>query len=237
MTGSFAHNTKTFNNSKSGGCYGKVWKNHEFNTFPKLLQDAGYETFYAGKYLNEYKTSEIPPGYNQWLGLLGNSRYFNYTLNENGNLRAYGNEEEDYLTNVLRYKSLEFIENQSLSKPFFAMISLPSCHAPFTPESKYKGKFKNIQAPRTKNFNIGAEPFKKHWLMTMEPRVLPQDVIDRIDETYQHRLETLLTVDDLVEDVVLKLGEKKFIDNTFIVFTSDNGYHLGQWAMPWDKRF
>lgn len=116
------------------------------------------------------------------------------------------------------------------------MISLPSCHAPFTPESKYKDKFKNVVVPRSKNFNVGAEANKKHWLMTMEPRILPEEIVNRIDEIYRKRLQTLLTVDDLVEDVVLQLNKQQLIDNTYIIFTSDNGYHLGQWAMPWDKR-
>jgi N-acetylglucosamine-6-sulfatase len=237
LTGSYAHNTQTYNNTKNGGCYGQNWiNNHELNTFPKKLQDSGYETFYAGKYLNEYKTDQVPPGYNQFYGLLGNSRYFNYTLNENGNLRAYGEDEEDYLTNVIRNKSLEFVKKQSNSKPFFAMLSLPSCHAPFTPESKYVDKFKNVKAPRTKNFNIGAEPSKKHWLMTMEPRTLPDDVIETIDDIYRRRLQTLLTVDDLIEDLIEQLSNQNLIQNTFIIFTSDNGYHLGQFAMPWDKR-
>lgn len=237
MTGSYAHNTGTFNNSREGGCYSENWiKNHEHNSFPNKLHAAGYETFYAGKYLNEFKTNQIPPGYDQFYGLLGNSRYFNYTLNENGKLSAYGDAEEDYLTNVIRKKSIKFIERQSKSKPFFAMISLPSCHAPFTPEEKYKENFKNVQAPRTKNFNIGAEPYKKHWLMTMEPRTLPEDVVEKIDDIYRRRLQTLLTVDDLVEDVVLQLNKQKLIDETFIIFTSDNGYHLGQWSMAWDKR-
>lgn len=83
---------------------------------------------------------------------------------------------------------------------------------------------------------MGSKPFKKHWLMTMEPETLPKSVIETIDMFYHMRLETLMSVDDLVEEVVLQLNKQKLIDDTFIVFTSDNGYHLGQWAMPFDKR-
>lgn len=157
-------------------------------------------------------------------------------MNENGNLVEFKDSSEDYLPNIIKARALEFIQKQSHEKPFFAMLSLPSCHAPFTPEEKYKNFFPNISAPKTKNFNVGASPFKKHWLMTMEPRELPPDVIDRIDEIYRKRLQTLLTVDDIVEEVVLQLNKQKLIDETFIVFTSDHGYHLGQWAMPTDKR-
>jgi N-acetylglucosamine-6-sulfatase len=161
-------------------------------------------------------------------------------LNENGKLVEYSDSPDDYLPNIVKSRALDFIQKQSTGKPFFAMLSLPSCHAPFTPEEKYKNHFSNLSAPRTRNFNVGAEPFKKHWLMTMElpdgTRELPDDVIKTVDEFYRKRLQTLQTVDDIVEEIVLQLNKQKMIDETYIIFTSDHGYHLGQWAMPFDKR-
>lgn len=237
LTGLYAHNTKTFNNSKTGGCYSGQWvESHEKATFPALLQEAGFGTFYAGKYLNQYESKDVPVGYDDFNGLHGNSRYYNYTLNENGETVAYGDAPEDYLTNVIKAKALQFIQRQSTSKPWFAMLSVPAAHAPFTPEDKYQDFYQNETIPRGLNFNVGAKPFKKHWLMTMEPEELPDEVIETIDGFYHSRLETLLSVDDMVEDIVLQLGQQKMLENTFIVFTSDNGYHLGQWAMPFDKR-
>jgi N-acetylglucosamine-6-sulfatase len=186
--------------------------------------------------LNQYYSKEIPVGFDRWFGLHGNSKYYNYTLNENGEIVNHKDSPEDYLTNVIKEKALEFITNQTVGKPFFAMLSVPSAHAPFTPENKYFDTLKSYSAPRTRNFNVGAKPFKKHWLMTMEPRTLPENVTEKIDEIYHRRLETLLSVDDLVEEIVLQLSKQHLIDETFIIFTSDHGYHLGQWAMPWDKR-
>lgn len=238
MTGLFAHNTKTFNNSEDGGCYSKQWiENHEPSTFPARLQGAGYNTFYAGKYLNQYYSKYVPIGYDYFFGLHGNSKYYNYTLNENGKMTKYGDAPDDYLTTIIKNRALDFIQHQSSEKPFFAMVSVPAAHAPFTPEVKYKDFYLNASIPRTENFNVGAKPFKKHWLMTMEPRELPKTVIETIDEFYHRRLETLLSVDDLVEEIILQLNKQNLIDETYIVFTSDNGYHLGQWAMPYDKRF
>lgn len=149
-------------------------------------------------------------------------------MNENGKLVEYQESPEDYLTNVIKNRSLDFLMSQTSGKPFFAMLSVPSAHAPFTPEDKYKDSIQNVSAPRTKNFNIGAKPNKKHWLMTMEPEEMSEKVIETIDDFYQRRLETLLTVDDLVEEIVLQLNKQKLVDETYIVFTSDNGYHLGQ---------
>lgn len=237
LTGLYAHNTQTFNNSEDGGCYSTQWiENHEPLTFPARLRDAGYATFFAGKYLNQYYSKKVPLGYDHFYGLHGNSKYYNYTLNEDGKLVKYRDTSDEYLTSVVKNRALEFIQRQTSEKPFFAMLSVPAAHAPFTAEDKYKDYFQNVSVPRTENFNVGAKPFKKHWLMTMEPRELPEAVIERIDGFYQRRLETLLSVDDLVEEVVLQLNKQSLIDKTYIVFTSDNGYHLGQWAMPFDKR-
>lgn len=102
LSGQYAHNHATINNSLSGGCYGTVWREHiEPRTVPVQLQKRGYRTFYAGKYLNKYEGHEVPPGYSDWHGLHGNSKYYNYTLNENGQLKSYGDREEDYLTDVI----------------------------------------------------------------------------------------------------------------------------------------
>lgn len=211
-------------------------ENHEPTTFPAKLQAAGYETFFAGKYLNQYESESVPIGYNQFFGLHGNSKYYNYTLNENGLLVKYEDSPSDYLTYVVKKRAMEFIQQQTNAKPFFAMLSVPAAHAPFTPEEKYRDVLQNETVPRSRSFNKGSKPFKKHWLMTMEPETLPKSVIETIDQFYHMRLETLMSVDDLVEEVVLQLNKQKLIDDTFIVFTSDNGYHLGQWAMPFDKR-
>lgn len=224
------------NNSRNGGCYSEEFiEKYESKTFPAILNENGYITFYAGKYLNQYYSQAIPKGYDFFYGLHGNSKYFNYTLNANGNIEHHGNEEKDYYTNIIRKQTKDFISKQNKEKPFMAIVSTPNCHAPFTPEEKYKDTLKNFTVPRSKNFNQGTKT-GKHWLMTMNPQKLSEATIARIDEYYHRRLETLLTVDDLVEDLVLQLEEQDLLDDTFIIFTSDNGYHLGNWAMPWDKR-
>ncbi|RXG70633.1 hypothetical protein Avbf_03704 [Armadillidium vulgare] len=89
--------------------------------------------------------------------------------------------------------------------------------------------------PNTPNFNIANE-FKNCLFVMQGEQPLMQEFVDEIQEIYRNRLRTLLSVDDLVESVISKLEERGFLDNTYVFFTSDHGYHLGQFSMPRDKR-
>lgn len=89
---------------------------------------------------------------------------------------------------------------------------------------------------RTPNFNHESKQLDKHWLVRMPPAPLTPDLVATIDTFYRRRWQTLLSVDELVENMIIQLKRMNLYDNTYIVFTSDNGYHLGQFAMPFDKR-
>ncbi|CAL4098117.1 unnamed protein product, partial [Meganyctiphanes norvegica] len=243
LTGRYVHNHGAINNSYNGDCSGRRWQlGPERKTFATHLKKNGYSTFFAGKYLNQYGTrnaggfEHVPPGWDWWVGLVGNSRYYNYTLSVNGTEEIHGdNPQKDYLTNVIRKRALEFLDASSLHIPFFMMLSTPASHAPFTPESKYASNFTDLKVPRNPNFNIKAGP-DKHWLMRHGIQPLPDETIDKVDEVYRKRLRTLLTVDDMIKDVIENLSNKGILSNTYVIFTSDNGYHMGQFSLPLDKR-
>jgi N-acetylglucosamine-6-sulfatase len=126
--------------------------------------------------------------------------------------------------------------NVDPSQKFFALLSVPSPHDPFTPEEKYSNRFPNLTALKTESFNRGPGSNEKHWLMTMPPSELDAGVLGDLDKIYRKRWQTLLSVDDLVEDVVITLSNLGVLNDTYIIFTSDNGYHIGQHAQPFDKR-
>jgi N-acetylglucosamine-6-sulfatase len=243
LTGQFVHNHFVTNNSLSGNCSSPLWqKSLELQAFPTYLQKQGYNTFFAGKYLNQYGFKDaggvqhIPPGWTDWNGLVGNSVYYNYVLSANGVEEAHADSyEKDYLTDVIRHKAGTFLSKQvNATAPFFMMLSTPACHAPFTPAPQYNFNFSNDQAPRTKHFNIHGK--NKHWLVEQAITPMPEDTISRIDNIFRNRLRTLLSVDDMIEDVVNQLQKIGELNNTYIFFTSDNGYHLGQFSLPNDKR-
>ncbi|KAJ3618191.1 hypothetical protein MTP99_006213 [Tenebrio molitor] len=239
LSGLYPHNSGVVNNSISGGCSSPAWQeNHEVSSIAATLKSAkGYKTFYAGKYLNQYGEKDaggvehVPKGYDWWLGLKGNSRYYNYTLSVNGTGHFF---QSDYLTDQITYYALNFLNEKSVAEgSFFMMLAPPACHAPFTPAPRHEELYPDLLTVRDPAFN--ATPVDKHWLVQMPPTSLPEDVTN-LDEIYRNRIRTLLSVDDMVGAVVEKLEELKILNNTYVIVMSDNGFHIGQFTQPWDKR-
>ncbi|NP_001080261.1 glucosamine (N-acetyl)-6-sulfatase S homeolog [Xenopus laevis] len=242
LTGRYPHNHHVLNNTISGNCSSKAWqKTQEPYTFPALLYSIGYQTFFAGKYLNQYGSEEagginhVPPGWSYWFALEKNSKYYNYTLSENGRPKTHGeNYSQDYLTDVLSNVSLDFLNYKSNHEPFFMMIATPAPHSPWTAAPQYENAFLNVSAPRGGNFNVHGKD--KHWLIRQAKSPMSNSSIQYLDHAFRKRWQTLLSVDDLVENLLKQLEVRGELDNTFIFFTSDNGYHTGQFSLPIDKR-
>lgn len=232
LSGQYVHNHRTMNNSISGGCSGSYWRSEiEPRSLAPRLKAAGYSTFFAGKYLNQYEGKEVPPGWHEFYGLHGNSRYYNYTLRENEKNVSYSNV---YLTDLLRGKVVNFLKSRTTSSlPFFAMVAPPAPHAPFTPADRHRNAFKEVRAIRTPNFNFVDK--NKHWLISTTEKI-PNKTLTLMDTYFHQRWETLLAVDELVSNVIETLKILDQLDNTYIIYTSDNGYHVGQFAQPFDKR-
>ncbi|XP_014484648.1 PREDICTED: N-acetylglucosamine-6-sulfatase-like isoform X2 [Dinoponera quadriceps] len=244
LTGRYQHNHLTVNNTIAGGCSSAEWQqSQEPATFAALLRKvAGYKTFYAGKYLNEYGNGKVggaahvPVGWDWWAGLLGNSKYYDYSLSINGTERTYGNGTSDYFTDVISNLALDFINAHTGDQvPFLMVLAPPAPHAPFTPADRYNNKYNSTKAKRTPNFNIPVHQ-DKHWLVRHGPAPLPESVLSKLDEIYRRRWETLLAVDELVKTVYTSLKKRNLLHETYFVYTSDNGYHIGQFSMPMDKR-
>lgn len=241
LSGKYPHNNLVRNNSFEGNCSSINWqKIEEPQAFPVHLKNAGYQTFLAGKYLNQYGTAKaggvahIPLGWTQWMALVGNSKYYNYTLSVNGKAEEHGGSyEKDYLTDLIANRSIEFLEKKT-SAPFFMMLATPAPHSPWTAAPQYQNSYNTTKAPRDGRFNVAGKD--KHWLIRKAKNPMSANSITFLDDAFRKRWQALLSVDDLVEKVINKLKELKELDNTYIFYTSDNGYHAGQFSLPIDKR-
>jgi N-acetylglucosamine-6-sulfatase len=231
FTGLFPHDTGVFTNSGPDGGYA-VFKARglESKTFAVALRTRGYLTSMMGKYLNRYdpKVLPVPPGWTDWHVAGNGYQEFNYDLNENGKLVHFGGpaDPSNYLTDVLATRATAFV-NQAADahKPFLIEVATFAPHGPYTPAPRDANGFPGLGAPRTASFNrANVDP--PAWLARRVP--LQPNLIDRIDSIFRKRVQAVQAVDKLIGEVQATLSARGLAGNTYVIFSSDNGYHLGE---------
>ncbi|MCX7841198.1 MAG: sulfatase, partial [Anaerolineae bacterium] len=178
----------------------------------------------------------VPPGWTEWYSAVKGTPYseFKYTLNENGKLVEYGTKPEDYGTDVYARKAIEFIQRSvKEGKPFFASINTYAPHGPSTPAPRHEKMFADAKLPRPPNFNE-ADVSDKPSFIKNRP-LLTARQIAQIEAAYRKRLQSLQAVDEMIENLINTLKATGQLDNTYIFFTSDNGFHLGNHRLAYGK--
>ncbi len=237
LTGRYAHNLQILGNAPPAGGF-PVFKElgHEETTVGVALQEAGYRTALIGKYLNAYPVGEaqtyVPPGWDEWGVPSGGRPYtqFNYTLNQNGELVQHAAAPADYLDDVLADQANTFVSEASADGvPFFLLFTPYAPHKPTTPAPRHAALFPRAKVPRTPSFN--EENVKDKPAAVRALPKLSKGQISNLDNHYRMRLRSLQAVDEAVALLVDTLERAGQLDNTFIIFTSDNGFHIGQHRM------
>ena len=242
LRGQYVHNHGIWQNNLPSGGFGKFHGHGlENSTIATWLQAGGYRTALMGKYLNTYprgvQPTYVPPGWDVWDSPTDRNAYseFNYKLNENGKIIPYGDGVNDYLTDVLSRKAGAFIRQSAESgTPFFLYLATYAPHSPWTPAPRHRQTFADAQAPRTASFNEKDVSSKPAFIRALQP--MSARMIARVDKIYRLRLQTLQAVDELVAHLVEVLRQTGQLDKTYIVFTSDNGFHLGQHRLDQGKQ-
>src|SRR5215203_4449015 len=250
MRGQYPQNNGVWSNSSTdssstsiGGWEAYRQKGDEADNVATRLQDAGYRTGLFGKYMNRYdNTTYRPPGWDRWFALLfsGDPKYFDYSVNDQGIVTHYGTSDSDYLTDVLSRKTNEFIaDNVAQGTPFFDYVAPIAPHQPATPAPRDAHDYDGIQGPRLPSFNEAEVSDKPSWIRQLSK--LSSSQISSINTRHENQVESLQAVDDLVAGVVNTLDTTKTpdgsnaLDNTYIFFTSDNGFHHGEHRVPEQK--
>ena len=265
LTGRYYHNHRVVNNTGQGNCASMLWtRTGERATIAVHLQRFGYETYFVGKYMNEYGEDSaggeydsrhdhastdlawVPPGWSEWFATGPTSTfgatdvyYWNYSVSDNGVVKNYpasgGGTEAEYSTNVWGARALAHLEDHDFeSKPFFLHLSFTAPHGPSQPSPHYvhEHELADAQAPRTPNWDLVPETAHT-WVAQSggATGAMNATQVEFVDYWYRRRLLTLRSVDDVVGALVAKLEDLGEIDNTYVFYTSDHGFHLGQFAM------
>jgi N-acetylglucosamine-6-sulfatase len=237
LTGQYAHTNGVYGNHNSDP-HGGFNAFNDSVTVATVLHDAGYRTALSGKYLNGYgeldanqPATYVPPGWDDWHAetnaVESGNGYYNYQLNENGTLVDYGSDPSDYLTDVSGQFALDAMDaSVQASESFFVEWTPTSPHAAAIPASSHTHDFDDLKPWRPASYNESDVSDKPLWLQNSPPLGSRQQAI--IDAFRRNQYATLQTVDEWVGRMVEELGHQGVLDNTMIVFTSDNGYAWGE---------
>jgi N-acetylglucosamine-6-sulfatase len=256
LTGQAAHNHGIRANSPLDAGGWEAFKDKEGSALPVWLKAAGYRTALIGKYLNRYGQQSafgawvawlgsklgidvkrvdvgnprdwVPPGWDLWYAFTGSRvKYYDYSINANGTILDFDHRPSDYSTDVLKDRAVRFIEDQAASAdPFFMLIAPKAAHAEgkhAIPAPQYEHAFEDVSLPARAAFDerdLSRKALKA-------PRVR-KDKKAELELSYRAALQSLQSVDDLVGAVVAALDGTGKLDDTVVVYTSDNGFLFGE---------
>jgi N-acetylglucosamine-6-sulfatase len=259
LTGQYSHNHGVDSGYLPTGGYTRL--DHS-NTLPVWLHQAGYRTAHIGKYLNGYgydEAPDIPPGWDDWFGLVDPSTQFmrGYTVNDNGTIVQYGTTPDDYREKVLTDRTLSVLEaaaNQS--EPFFLSFNPPAPHAAYPDAASYDGG-RVEDASLLPRYPVGYYPppstagLLADTPITHGPDFNEADVSDKpafrqtaalddatvsaLDDLYRASSEMVLGLDQSIATLVDRVDSLGILGDTVIILTSDNGVYFGEHRIPSGK--
>lgn len=253
LTGQYPHNHGVRSNGLPDG---GITRLDATNTLPLWLQTAGYVTGHIGKYLNGYgevDSTAIPPGYTEWYGSLGKSayNYYSYYVNERGTVKFHGTATDQYQSDFYTRKAVDFIGRRGRTaaaggKPFYLFVTYLAPHwggpveagdpvALQTPVAapRHKGRYAGAVLPKSPAFNE-ADVRDKPANIRNRPLLTSAQISD-LQKAYRQRLESLLAVDEGVASIIKALQNAGVLQNTLVIYTSDNGWMQGEHRVGFGK--
>ena len=220
------------------------WANYA--PYSTHLQNSGYETAHIGKIHMAWKRGKehIRPGFDYWFSFIGQGQYFDPKVNDNGVEMKL----EGYMTDILTDKTIDWLKNKrDPNKPFSLNLWHKAVHERHLPAPRHKDLYKNEDLP-TPPHDTHKETFKgkPEWLRRKTygfkwnendkiPDELPEITWPINKQKYMQLLRSLIAVDESLGQVIKTLDEMGELENTVIIYSSDNGYFMGEHTFL-DKR-
>jgi N-acetylglucosamine-6-sulfatase len=226
LTGRYSHSTGVYDNRAPNGGARSF---DASSTLATWLAAVGYRTAYVGKYLNGYRYSVVPPGWHHWRGY--NGGFFNYWLSVDGAGVFFTGGEESYSTDVLTREAVSFIE--TTSDPFFLVYAPYAPHAPARPAPRHDGAFGGLPRWRPPSYDEPDVADKPAWARERARLTDAQQAAG--DEFRRRQFASLLAVDQGVEAILGALRASGRLENTVLVFSSDNGLLWGE-HRQWNRK-
>src|SRR5918994_788723 len=239
LRGQYPHNHDILYNAPPLGGHEKFRSlGRDKSTIATWLNDAGYQTKYIGDYLKGYNGLYKPPGWDEWYVIMGGGGYFKLSdkttakINDNGQETTLGG----YSTDVFADKTSDFIRRSAANpeEPFFVMIGTTVPHSPPEVATRYQDRFATTPLPTPPNYNEDNVSDKPAWVQQYPLR--NQASFDIFQQEFRNRLRSMLSVEDLLRQTITTLQETGELNNTYIFFTSDNGFHMGHHRFWKDKK-
>ncbi len=189
---------------------------------------ANYRTGLFGKYLNEYSTRRVPPGWDQWVARIG--RPAHNKMNVNGVIQSTKGHQDS----IFKNRAVKWVDRAApRDQPFFLWLGFYAPHSPGLYNEKYADRFSDAQVPRTPDYDEADVSDKPQWIRQIEP--LTQNTMDHYDELFRRGLRADLTVDHAVRQLTGTLSRHGELDSTYFVFYTDNGTHSGHHRLTHGK--
>lgn len=218
-------------------------------TFPKLLQAEGYQTAIFGKWHLGHGGNADPTGFDQWSVLPGQGVYHNPSFFEMGEEV----ELEGYATDLITDYALDWLTHRDTDRPFMLMVHHKAPHRPWDPDEAHTHMYDDIDIPLPETFDDVYESRSnaaRNAEMRIESNLYPRDLKEDVPESLTPReekiwkyqryikdyLRCIASVDDNVGRLLDYLDIEEIADNTIVVYTSDQGFFLGDHGW-YDKRF
>lgn len=245
LTGQYAHTHTVVDNSAP--------MPDDLTFFPQLLQKAGYQTAFFGKWHMGHSDAMPQPGFDEWVSFKGQGVYRDPRFNINGQWV----DKKGYMTNLLTDFALDWLDTISKDKPFFVYLSHKAVHAEFMPEKKFEGMYKEMPVVGPPSMYLTVTDSSRYIGIPTAPqtKVNYSDIPDWVrkqryswhgvdhaydgsldfEDFYRRYCETLMSVDESIGRVMDWLEKNNLDENTLVIYMGDNGFQFGEHGLI-DKR-